>query len=51
MTYGFIGLGHQGTPMAERMISAGLRPWLWARREEVLDRHAGADYVYKKSSR
>ncbi|MFC5745664.1 NAD(P)-dependent oxidoreductase [Actinomadura rugatobispora] len=43
MTYGFIGLGHQGTPMAERMISAGLRPWLWARRKEVLDRYAGAD--------
>jgi len=43
MTYGFIGLGHQGTPMAERMIGAGLRPWLWARRSEVLDRYADAD--------
>jgi 3-hydroxyisobutyrate dehydrogenase-like beta-hydroxyacid dehydrogenase len=43
MTYGFIGLGHQGTPMAERMISAGLRPWLWARRREVRDRYAGTD--------
>jgi 3-hydroxyisobutyrate dehydrogenase len=37
--YGFVGLGHQGSPMAERMIDAGLRPWLWARRDEVLDRY------------
>jgi 3-hydroxyisobutyrate dehydrogenase-like beta-hydroxyacid dehydrogenase len=37
--HGFIGLGHQGSPMAERMIAAGLRPWLWARRAEVLDRY------------
>jgi 3-hydroxyisobutyrate dehydrogenase-like beta-hydroxyacid dehydrogenase len=43
VTYGFIGLGHQGTPMAERMIDAGLRPWLWARRREVLDRYADSD--------
>jgi 3-hydroxyisobutyrate dehydrogenase-like beta-hydroxyacid dehydrogenase len=43
MTYGFIGLGHQGTPMAERMIAAGLRPWLWARRHEVLDRYADTE--------
>ena len=38
-TYGFIGLGHQGTPMAQRMIDDGLRPWLWARRTEVLERY------------
>jgi 3-hydroxyisobutyrate dehydrogenase len=37
--YGFIGLGHQGTPMVERMIDGGLRPWLWARRPEVLNRY------------
>ena len=37
--YGFIGLGHQGTPMADRMISEGLRPWLWARRPAVLGRY------------
>jgi 3-hydroxyisobutyrate dehydrogenase len=37
--YGFIGLGHQGSPMADRMIAAGLRPWLWARRHEVLERY------------
>jgi 3-hydroxyisobutyrate dehydrogenase-like beta-hydroxyacid dehydrogenase len=43
MTYGFIGLGHQGTPMAERMIAGGLRPWLWARRREVLDRYTDTD--------
>lgn len=41
--HGFIGLGHQGSPMAERMIAAGLRPWLWARRDEVLDRYRGTD--------
>lgn len=43
MSVGFIGLGHQGTPMAERMIGAGLRPWLWARRPEVLDRYRERD--------
>jgi 3-hydroxyisobutyrate dehydrogenase-like beta-hydroxyacid dehydrogenase len=42
-TYGFIGLGHQGTPMAQRMIDDGLRPWLWARRPEVLDRYGETD--------
>ena len=41
--HGFIGLGHQGAPMAERMVGAGLRPWLWARRPEVLDRHRSPD--------
>lgn len=45
VVHGFIGLGNQGTPMAERMIAAGLRPWLWARRAEVLDRYADADAV------
>jgi len=29
--------------MAERMIGAGLRPWLWARRSEVLARYEEAD--------
>ena len=42
-THGFIGLGHQGTPMAERMMAKGLRPWLWARRAEILDRYRDAD--------
>src|SRR6478752_3998501 len=43
MTFGFIGLGHQGTPMAERMIAEGLQPTLWARRQEVLDRYTGTE--------
>jgi 3-hydroxyisobutyrate dehydrogenase-like beta-hydroxyacid dehydrogenase len=34
---GFIGLGSQGAPMARRMIDAGLRVVLWARRLEALD--------------
>lgn len=42
-TYGFIGLGHQGTPMARQMITMGLRPWLWARRPEVLDPYRATD--------
>lgn len=29
--------------MAERMIAAGQRPWLWARRAEVLDRYRAAE--------
>ena len=43
LTFGFIGLGHQGSPMAERMISGGLEPWLWARREAVLERYRETD--------
>jgi 3-hydroxyisobutyrate dehydrogenase-like beta-hydroxyacid dehydrogenase len=42
MTYGFIGLGHQGTPMAERMMAGGLQPWLWARRSDVRERYEGS---------
>jgi 3-hydroxyisobutyrate dehydrogenase len=37
VTYGFVGLGHQGRPMARRMIDLGLEPWVWARRAEILD--------------
>lgn len=33
---GFIGLGHQGAPIAMRMIDAGLDVVLWARRAETL---------------
>ena len=47
--YGFIGLGHQGSPMAERMIEAGLRPWLWARRSEILARYADREAVLATS--
>lgn len=39
LQFGFIGLGHQGSPMAERMIAGGLRPWLWARRESILEQY------------
>jgi 3-hydroxyisobutyrate dehydrogenase-like beta-hydroxyacid dehydrogenase len=37
VTYGFVGLGHQGRPMARRMIDLGLEPWVWARRAEILE--------------
>jgi 3-hydroxyisobutyrate dehydrogenase-like beta-hydroxyacid dehydrogenase len=33
---GFIGLGSQGGPMAQRIIDAGFEVTLWARREESL---------------
>lgn len=36
MKYGFIGLGSQGSPMAQRMIDAGLDVVLWARRPDSL---------------
>lgn len=42
-TYGFVGLGHQGRPMAQRMIDDGLRPWIWARRGEIIDRYRGSE--------
>jgi 3-hydroxyisobutyrate dehydrogenase-like beta-hydroxyacid dehydrogenase len=48
--YGFIGLGHQGAPMAERMTQAGLRPWLWARRSTVLDPFRGRDVRIAESA-
>ncbi len=38
--YGFIGLGSQGGPMAQRMIDAGLDVVLWARRKESLEPYA-----------
>jgi 3-hydroxyisobutyrate dehydrogenase len=41
VTYGFVGLGHQGRPMARRMIDCGLEPWVWARRPEILDAFRG----------
>lgn len=34
---GFIGLGDQGSPMAHRIIDAGMPLAVWARRPEVLD--------------
>lgn len=43
-TCGFIGLGSQGAPIAQRMIDGGYRTMLWARRPETLVpfQHAGA---------
>lgn len=35
--YGFVGLGSQGAPMAERIAAAGLPLSVWARRPEVLE--------------
>lgn len=40
--YGFIGLGSQGAPMAQRMIDAGLPVVLWARRPQSLESFAGS---------
>jgi len=36
---GFIGMGSQGAPMAQRMIDAGFPTTLWARRAQTLDRY------------
>jgi 3-hydroxyisobutyrate dehydrogenase len=36
-TCGFIGLGSQGTPIAQRIIAAGFPTVLWARRAQSLD--------------
>lgn len=36
-TIGFIGLGSQGGPMAERILGAGFPLTVWARRKEVCD--------------
>lgn len=40
MKVGFIGLGLQGAPMADQIRRAGFDLTVWARRPEVLDRHA-----------
>jgi 3-hydroxyisobutyrate dehydrogenase len=39
-TVGFIGLGNQGGPMAQRIIEAGYPTVLWARRPETLAPYA-----------
>jgi 3-hydroxyisobutyrate dehydrogenase len=41
ITTGFIGLGSQGGPMAQRMIDAGFPTILWARRAETLEPYKG----------
>lgn len=43
---GFIGLGHMGGGMARRIIDAGWRTVLWARRPEVLDSFAGDEVEF-----
>ena len=40
ITVGFIGLGSQGGPMAQRIIDAGFPTFLWARRPESLTPYA-----------
>jgi 3-hydroxyisobutyrate dehydrogenase len=44
---GFIGLGNQGAPIAERMIAAGYPVILWARRPESLEpyKDTGAEFA------
>jgi 3-hydroxyisobutyrate dehydrogenase-like beta-hydroxyacid dehydrogenase len=44
---GFIGLGSQGAPMAQRIIDAGYPTVLWARRPESLEPYAnsGAEFA------
>lgn len=46
---GFVGLGSQGAPMAQRMIDAGLTTYLWARRPETLAPYAGTAAKYAAS--
>jgi 3-hydroxyisobutyrate dehydrogenase-like beta-hydroxyacid dehydrogenase len=36
MTVGFIGLGHQGTPMARRIAEAAIPITVWARRPDIV---------------
>ncbi|MFD6453013.1 NAD(P)-dependent oxidoreductase [Nocardia sp. NPDC060220] len=40
MRIGFIGLGSQGAPMAQRIVAAGYRTTLWARRPATLEQFA-----------
>ena len=47
--YGFIGLGSQGAPMAQRMIKAGLPVVLWARRKESLSPFEGGNVTFAQS--
>lgn len=47
MKCGFIGLGSQGAPMAQRIIESGFETILWARRHETLEpfRASGASFA------
>jgi len=42
MRVGFIGLGHQGAPIARRIIGGGFHTTLWARRAETLEPFDGS---------
>ena len=46
---GFIGLGSQGAPIARRMIDAGLRTMLWARREAAFEPYRGTGALFASS--
>ncbi|MDG2005531.1 MAG: NAD(P)-dependent oxidoreductase [Novosphingobium sp.] len=55
MKTGFIGVGSQGGPMAERMLAAGFDLTVWARRTEVMEEWAakgatGVDQVAELGS-
>ena len=43
MRVGFVGLGSQGGPMAQRIVEGGYPTILWARRSESLEPFAGTD--------
>lgn len=49
MKCGFIGLGSQGGPMAQRIIDAGYDVVLWARRQETLEPYAGSSATFASS--
>ena len=42
MRVGFVGLGSQGGPMARRIVEAGYRTTLWARRSAVVEEFVAA---------
>jgi 3-hydroxyisobutyrate dehydrogenase-like beta-hydroxyacid dehydrogenase len=46
---GFIGLGSQGGPIAQRMIDAGYSTILWARRAETLEPFRGSPATFAAS--
>ena len=43
---GFVGLGSQGGPMAQRIIEDGFKTTLWARRKESLEPYDGTGAHY-----
>lgn len=48
-TCGFIGLGDQGGPIAQRMIAGGFPTVLWARRPASLDPYRGTTAMFAAS--